>query len=260
LRSTVGVVLHIFHEPVGQDILERLIQLNRPLKLFITSPSELSCKTREMASKVAKDFHFEKVNNRGRDIEPFLNMLHRLDCCDYVIKLHSKDSSTPLKRAWYFEMVEAIIGSSSVFDAIVDAFDRNQWVSMIGPKATWISAQKFMYKNREDVERLQQIVFGKADRLDWGFFAGSMFWYRRSLFSSLQHLWQEAISFKPESGAIDGAPEHAMERFFGYAPRDVHRLVGMVTNTIYGPVIEYDLPPSMTAISRSLSERHELAI
>lgn len=260
MQSNVGVVLHIFHETVGRDILERLIRLHRPLSLFITSPSELSRESRVLAGKVARDFQFEKVHNRGRDIEPFLNTLHRLARCDYIIKLHSKDSSTPLKKAWYLEMVEALIGSPSVFDAIVDAFDRNQWLRMVGPKTTWISAQKFMYENREDVERLQRTIFGKVDKSDWGFFAGSMFWYRRSHFSSLERSWGKAISFDEERGAIDGGPEHAVERFLGYVPRGLHLLVGMITNTVYGPVIEYDIPPATTAISRILAEKHKLEI
>lgn len=260
MNSTVGIALHIFHELVGIDVLKRLVKLDRSVELIITSHKQLSRTTVELAKKVSPGFQFDLVPNRGRDVEPFLNALSRFDACDYVVKLHSKDNSTLLKRAWYLDMVEAIIGSPEIFDAVVNAFDRNSWLRMVGPKDTWISAQKFMYGNREAVEKLQEVVYGKVDRSDWGFFAGTMFWYRRPVFSALRHFWPDAITFKEEIGANDGAPEHAMERFFGYYPSDVHLPVGMVSNTPNGPLIEYDIPPSMVAITRTIADKHKLSI
>ena len=66
------------------------------------------------------------------------------------------------------------------------------------------------------MKRLICELGGDPEQIKPDFFEGTMFWVRPTAFKSLRRL-KTTERFAEESGAVDGALEHAIERVFAVA-------------------------------------------
>ena len=75
-----------------------------------------------------------------------------------------------------------------------------------------------MYGNSANINKLCEFIGLKYDQeIEWGFFAGTMFWFRPAVYETLAEKIRE-INFGREEGKQDGGVEHAIERMFGLIP------------------------------------------
>ncbi len=75
-----------------------------------------------------------------------------------------------------------------------------------------------MYGNQDGVSKLCDLMgFTYEHSREWGFFAGTMFWFRPTTFIKLYEIINK-VSFGKEEGKQDGEIEHAVERIFGLIP------------------------------------------
>ena len=82
------------------------------------------------------------MENRGRDIGPFLTLLERgrLDRYRYICKIHGKKSIDGGRKMytgemWRRRLLFDLIGAPGAANAAIDMFERDPSVGMIGPKS-----------------------------------------------------------------------------------------------------------------------------
>lgn len=217
----IAVVIHVFYT----DILERIIDLLKDsgyhADLLITCPSSLQSEIEELAKCLKEDFRNISVfpmENKGRDILPFIKLGEQISNYDLVCKLHTKksDYSKELNN-WSDYLFSRLIGSREVLERNISYFLDNDKLGILSPG--WFPqypGKKYNWgSNRERVNELIRILnIGKPAPNKITFPAGSMLWFRplslQPIFSN-QEIFDQ---FEEEKGQLDGTLAHAIERMF----------------------------------------------
>lgn len=226
-RGAVGIVVHIFYEETWGDIAGVLKRLDVPFDLIVTTVPGRE----ELIETVRRDFPYaeiEVMENRGRDVRPFLVLLERgrLDRYRYVCKVHGKKSSDGGRKSymgalWRRRLLFDLLAAPGLVGSIVDLFERDPSIGMIGPGAFRLPSKTYPEQlswsvNREAVLEFAEKMGVPRDRFRLDFFGGTMFWARPEALAPLRDL-KLANSFPKEKGLLDGGLEHVAERLFGTA-------------------------------------------
>lgn len=206
-ESKYAVLVHIHYESAWSDVLKALNSIedySPDVYVTVTSLSLAQKLKSELPNAI-----IEFVDNRGRDIRPFLHVFRKIAHLNYVAicKVHGKASiyrndGELLRRS----ALSALLSKASVEKMIAD-----DHIGMLVPSASLVAhSEKNMHSNQVHVEKL-------ADQLGikdwWGDFpAGSMFWFRPASLMPLQKIDGEL--FDVERGMVDGTFAHAIERLF----------------------------------------------
>ncbi len=222
--NPAAIVVHIYYEDAWPDIAEVLKRLTIPYDLIVTTVPGRE----RLAQEIRRDFpeaEIEMVENRGRDVRPFLALLEsgRFDRYRYVCKVHGKKSDDGGRMSymgllWRRRLLFDLLGAPGVAERTVERFEREPAVGMIGSGVFRLPSKTYS----EDLSWGQNrgMVLGFAAkmgvapetfRLD--FFGGTMFWVRPEALRPLRDL-RLASAFPDEQGRHDGALEHAAERLF----------------------------------------------
>lgn len=202
-----AVVAHIFYPDLLEELAAAIERLPAGGALFITAPQSNPALLREIRTRLptAEIFPFA---DHGRDIAPFLGLLDRLVKGGFraVLKLHTKRGQTE-PDAWRYAMIEPLVGAAR---ATLASFERDPHLAMVGPRAFYLSGPKFIGPNGPALQRL----VGEDGEMpgQWGFFAGTMFWFRPSVLAPMLHM---EMRFDGANASNDGLLEHAVERLFG---------------------------------------------
>jgi len=214
----VAIVVHLFYIDIWEEILTYLQQLTISYDLYITVPEGLKEKDIVNIFHAMPNTHLYMVENRGRDVLPFLQILNIIGTHNYkyLCKLHTKKSVTSDSgNAWRKLLYYDLIGSSEIVDTILSTFDKDSSIGIVTGKNLILNAVKFDLGNSDSVKMLAQ----SADIPyvpNYHFPAGTMFWVRTSLFTPLLPLiHSDAFTFEDENGQSDHTLAHALERFFG---------------------------------------------
>ncbi len=223
----VAIVVHIYYEETWADIAGVLKRLAIPFDLIVTTVPERE----RLIETIRRDFphaDIEVMENRGRDVRPFLVLLEtgRLDRYRYVCKVHGKKSSGGGRRSymgavWRRRLLFDLLAAPGLAGSIVDMFERDPSIGMLGPRAFRLPSEAYSEElswsvNRKTVLTLAEKMGVSADRFRLDFFGGTMFWARPEALAPLRKL-KLADSFPQEKGLLDGGLEHATERLFGAA-------------------------------------------
>jgi lipopolysaccharide biosynthesis protein len=164
------------------------------------------------------------VENKGRDIRPFLSVLPLLIERKYqaVLKLHSKKS---LHRGdgdlWRRTLIANLLPKGPDLSQIIGGLTQYPSMGLVAPDGNVLNIQRYIGSNQPWVERL---VAELGESVQWlhqarpWFAAGTMFWFKPHAIQSL--LLCPAVQqdeFETESGQIDGTLAHAIERVLGCA-------------------------------------------
>jgi lipopolysaccharide biosynthesis protein len=163
------------------------------------------------------------MENRGRDIGPFLTLLERgrFDGYRYICKIHGKKSIDGGRKMytgemWRRRLLFDLIGAPGAANAAIDMFERDPLVGMIGPKVFRLPKAGYpedlsWSANRPMTLKIAQRMGIPADKFQLDFFGGTMFWVRPEALKPLRDL-HLAADMPYESGLIDGDLPHALER------------------------------------------------
>lgn len=215
--SNLAVVLHLYYLEVWNDIKDKLVSSfqNNPFDLYVTVCDSIAIPL------IKKDFpnaNVMLVENRGRDILPFIRVMKLIKHLNYeiVCKLHSKRSlyrnDGDLIRN---EILDSLIGNQNKIKKIINLFKIDSKLGIVGPKNYIL---KHTDKNMTFDKELVNLIFHRMN-LNFNyhvFVAGSMFWFRPEAFSSLINSIEDS-DFSAESGLADGTFAHALERSFSFA-------------------------------------------
>src|SRR5271165_6041542 len=225
--NAIGIVVHIYYEDTWEDISGALGSLTVPFDLIVTTVPGRE----RLIGAIRRDFpdaEIEVMENRGRDIRPFLVLLEkgRLDRYRYVCKVHGKKSSDGGRKPymgaiWRRRLLFDLLAAPGLAASIVDMFERDPSVGMVGPRAFRLPSETYSEElswsvNKDRVLQLAQTMGIPPDQFRLDFFGGTMFWVRPEALAPLRKL-KLSKDFPEEQGLLDGGLEHATERLFGAA-------------------------------------------
>ena len=215
----IGVHLHVYYFELVPQILCYLRSLPSPSRLVVTCKPGLRNKLITLKEHFP-DSHIIEVENRGRDIAPWLiDAAPLLAKCDYVLKIHTKATPhAPELAGWRLQLLWSLLGSTDHIRAILDNFESNKNLGLILPE--------YHPKLRNDIKwgnnfMLAKDVFAKIGididqktllQPPLNFPAGSMFWYRTDALDTLLSKKGSIDDFPDEKGQTDGTIMHAIER------------------------------------------------
>lgn len=209
-ENDCAVVLHLHYEELWGDIkgyLDSLADIGFDLYVTVTSSTA--------GVNVAKDYpdaHIELVENRGRDILPFLGILRTIKDMGYVAvcKIHSKRSVYRMDGDRIRdELLDALLGSSAVASEILKRFSNK-------PELGLIAAEKYLIAHTDhNMTFSGESVSTLSTKLELDFSydefaAGSMFWFKPQALELILSI--DESMFEVEDGLADGTLAHGVER------------------------------------------------
>lgn len=221
-RSEIAIVLHLFYLDLLDEFSTLLLKISHPVDLFITVRHDI---TLDQAHQLLSHFplaYILPVQNKGRDILPFFNLLPIVQKFDYPIacKLHTKKS---LHRhdgnQWRNELWYRLLSEGSV-TKITKLFHTNQTIGLVATKTSILDLSRADYyiDNRKWLNKIIQLIDPARPTGDFKFefVSGSMFWFRPSALITLEQLNITEDDFEPELGQVDSTLAHTMERLFAF--------------------------------------------
>ena len=220
--APVAVVAHIYYEDTWPDIAGALRGMTTPFDLIVTTVAGRE----RLVETIRRNYpraEIEIVENRGRDVGPFLVLLERgrLDRYRYVCKIHSKKSmdggrKTYMGDMWRRRLLFDLLGAPGAANAAIDMFERDRSIGMIGSRVFRLPKEGYpedlsWSANRPITLKIAERMGVPADEFQLDFFGGTMFWVRPEALKPLRDL-RLAADMPPESGRIDGDLPHAIER------------------------------------------------
>jgi hypothetical protein len=221
-RIPVAVVVHIYYEDTWPDIAGALRGLTIPFDLIVTTTAG-SERLTETIRQAYPQADIEVVENRGRDVGPFITLLERgrLDRYKYICKIHGKKSidggrKTYMGAMWRRRLLFDLLGAPSAANAAIEMFERDPSIGMIGPRVFRLPKEGYSEDlswsaNRSMTLGIAERMGVPADKFQLDFFGGTMFWVRPEALKPLADLGL-AADMPYESGRIDGDLPHAIER------------------------------------------------
>ena len=225
----VALVAHAYYPELIGEIRACLATLPSTADLIITAPVERLDVAGHELGDVARA-RIVGVENRGRDVAPFLTLLNAGELAPYdaVLKLHTKRSphlrDGDIRRRLLFTK---LAGSRHQTALALKLFE-DPTTGLVGWGRSWRNSPWLWMDNRDRVGQLCAGM-GVEQRLDPAFFEGSMFWVRPAALNRVRSLGLSTEKFEAETGQLDGALHHAVERAFtitaaadGFVARDMH--------------------------------------
>ncbi|MDP8917077.1 MAG: glycoside hydrolase family 99-like domain-containing protein, partial [Pseudomonadota bacterium] len=227
-RADAVVLLHLFYPELTGWFAERLAG-RTDLDLVVTVPDLWSEDRLETVSAAFPGARLLALENRGRDVVPFMTALKLAREAGYEVfcKLHSKRSPhTADGDAWRDRLVSELIGGEAASRAR-SAFAADPRLGLLAAAEARLRLDEpgVMHNNALVMTRLARLLdvrFGD----DTEFPAGAMFWGRTAAFARLAEQTPERLQVEPELGRIDGTVVHGLERLMaaiaqgsGYAVR-----------------------------------------
>jgi len=249
-KNELAIVVHAFYKDVFSELLERFFEIKDvTFKLFVTTPCEQYAEIDQCLKASGLPFYLLAVDNRGRDVLPFLTIMKYVvsENFEYVLKLHTKKS---LHRedgdVWCNDLYSKLTSNDAVcfaFNTLKEHVD----IGIIAPDGHLVPMDYYWGSNAATVEQLASRLGQSMPVIKkLNFSAGTMFYARAA---ALQPLFNLAISdsdFEPESGQIDGTFAHALERCISIS---CHAAGLKVIDTALSEKNEYDKEYTFATVS-----------
>lgn len=210
-----AVVLHVFHADVLGEMLEALGRIGHNFDLFVTTPLDRSHPALASIRAFCPSVDIRVYENRGRDVGPFVSLLSELQGYPVCCKLHTKKGQTGYGDMWLKVCLESLLACPEQVHQLLEAFKTDPRLLLAGPEMMYKSGPALMLGNEKRIlQFLRQLDITTPMPRKWGFFAGTMFWFKPQLMRPLlDRDWY--TDFTKEKGSTDGELEHAFERIFG---------------------------------------------
>jgi lipopolysaccharide biosynthesis protein len=215
----LACALHLYYEDMADELACRIGEF-ADLDIYLTVPKDISYETAEHLVEVFPNAYILEVENRGRDILPFLTISEILQTGNhrFICKLHTKRSAHLADGGVWREELVASLLSPAAHDALREA-EANSSIGILAGKGSLASLAKEEVR-RNSVSRIHSIAAKTGIEVTFSepFVAGSMFWFRPEAMLLFFRL-ACAEDFEPELGQIDGTMAHALERMTIIAAR-----------------------------------------
>ncbi len=215
-ENKLAVVIHAFYLEILEEIITELQGVtNCQIKLFVTTPLDKKQSASSLLQASDLDYHLLAVENRGRDVLPFLKIMKSVieEGFEYFVKVHTKRSKHREDGdKWRSDLYSKLITPLAI-DNAMNIFKDQDKVGIIGPEGHIVPMNFYWGSNAENVEKLCYRMGIKLDDIrDLNFVAGTMFFARIDALKPLMSLGLTDDDFDLENGQVDGTVAHAIER------------------------------------------------
>lgn len=216
----VVVHLHLFYEDLLQEMLQSLKAIDFQFDLMVSTRSDLMEKTENALRHLenARNIVVREVENRGRNIYPFLYLLGDVHAkYDYVLHIHTKKSAynKGATNGWRPYLLAQLLGDPQRVRKIITLLERGYGI--VYPQTHWqLPYWAHTWLANEGIAKMASAKIGIRD-LPTGYFdypVGAMFWARTDALRSLFEANFSREDFPEEQGQTDGTLAHALERLF----------------------------------------------
>lgn len=222
--KTLAVHLHLYYLNQLDEVLAKLSNLqNIDYDLFVTM-TQNAPEAEGRIRQFKPDVQIWTLENRGYDIGPFIEFLHRinLDNYKYVLKLHTKGkyskNYTHLNNMrfdnalWGKVLWDALLATPQRVKNDLNVLDSSR-IGMLSSKYC-INKECRNYKKLLPQINLTLKIMGLSEVTQPEFVAGSMFYAKSELLKPLLKL--SINDFEPTDGKIkEGTLAHVVERVLG---------------------------------------------
>jgi lipopolysaccharide biosynthesis protein len=215
----VCAVVHVYYPELLPEIVKYLSNCRELRHVILTYDNSLSREVIQFALEPlevrAITFELLPVNNKGRDVAPFLYVVDKaLETeCKVFIKLHTKKSPHLIGREgemWRQRLLSGLLPNSESCSAIISEIANDRHFGFATP-ANCAAGRESWGRNRRTVRQVLKPLGIKPTR-DLIFPAGNMFWFSRSLLARIAQLQVDINDFPEENGQLDATLAHAIER------------------------------------------------
>ncbi|MEW9625027.1 glycoside hydrolase family 99-like domain-containing protein [Rhodanobacter geophilus] len=237
-------VIHAWYPEVLGELLDALRASTLDWRLVVTTAPECAAAVRSVLDSSGLAHELVVIENRGRDILPFLHVAdHLLDeGVDAVLKLHTKRSTHRADgKDWRQELVTRLLAPERA-PRLAAAFDTDPSLGMIAAEGHIQPLGHYLGANRETLDYLAVRIGMDAPCDSDEFVAGSMLWVRLAALRPLLDAQLEIQAFESEHGQIDGTLAHAVERLFASTARHAGFHVADAATLCGEPQVRRDYP------------------
>lgn len=218
---TIAIVIHAYYQKQLNYLIDKVQavltgSIDVDVDVYVTIPENRFCELQKMVLREMPLAKIYMVDNRGFDILPLATLADYLQKYDWVLKLHTKDISSTEKNIWFHSSVDSLIGTERIFLDTVNWIRSHSELVMVGAMPYFVSSSRLMLGNRANIDLLAQ-EWGVRLKDDWGFFAGSFYWFKPSVFAPYLKTIEKNQHWFDSRYRRDGSMSHAFERLISMA-------------------------------------------
>lgn len=219
----IVAICHCHHPELVPELAHTLRKLPGTATLHLSSSRRAVLdRWTQLRSPPKLETVLHEVENRGRDVRPFVEIARALPLRPetLVLKIHGKQSSYSAQgESWRRDLLSGLLPFRSTPGRVASRFRENPRLGLLGAPRSFLSHPVYWGRNRDTINSIMAEICGAVpEEGDLGFFAGSMFWIRGALLLELlPHI--DLDRFEPEPLPQDGSYAHALERVIPMAAR-----------------------------------------
>lgn len=218
----IAIQVHLYYLDTIDEIFREINKIPYKFDCYITTNTIK--KKSIIEEKIIKYCHSDKfevdvVENRGRDVAPFLiQMGNKISKYEYICHIHSKKTATNnYGEGWRSYLYHHLFGSRENIEQILNSFENNKRLGIIFPETyPLVEPQAHWGDNELDCKVLLQKM-GLNDELnkELVFPVGNMFWARTSAIKRIFEMNLQIRDFPIEKGQTNLTLGHQIERLWG---------------------------------------------
>ncbi|MDR3429435.1 rhamnan synthesis F family protein [Silvimonas sp.] len=218
-KASVAVVLHLFYPELAAGIAEYLerIPVDVDLYISITNYAHLDEIVAAFRRRV-NSIYVYVVENRGRDVRPFLLLLKNANLLQYtaVLKIHGKKSKYSERGdEWRDALLSGLLpqGKNNNLGRMLRRFEKDPTLGIAAPRSSYLSNENYWGANKSRIFEYGGRLGLTPDQIELFFVGGTMFWFSPRALLPLVNIIRDE-DFESENGQQDGTLAHATERLF----------------------------------------------
>ena len=224
-KSKIAVQIHLFYDDLIKDIIKRTNNIPIKFDLYVTITSSGIYKKLEkyiISFSKANYFEIMIVENKGRDILPFLNQIKtKYRFYKYLCHIHTKRSLTEPKIGilWRNYLFDNLLGDINIVSEIIYDFDNNEKLGFLFPETYYGIIIQF-YRLTKGTKKWMDFLASKlfknyrVGKL-CDFPAGNMFWAKLEAISQI-FIYNFTDYFPEEGDQTNETIMHGIERIWLY--------------------------------------------
>ena len=230
-KCKIAIQVHLFYEELIKDIINKTnnIPVKFDLYISIVFPGNHD-NLINYIKNFSKANHFELliVENKGRDVLPFLNQMKtKFKLYKYLCHLHTKKTKKVprIGYLWRNYLFNNLLGNPNIISQILYDFENNNKLGFIFPE-TFYGIIKYFYNVKKENKKWMEFLASKlfhnckiGEQINYP--AGNMFWSKiAAIFQVFTYDLNEY--FPKEKNQTDDTIMHGIERIWLYLVKYNH--------------------------------------
>lgn len=236
-------VVHAWYVDELDEIVTRLRSHGLDWRIVITSEPEQAQQVRARLEALGVAAEVEALDNRGRDVLPFLRVTERLlsEGVAVVLKLQTKRSAQDPGSQAHGELLNSLAASDRAL-RIMEAFAARPHLGLVVPEGVPQPRDHFWDAHEVNIRSLCVRLGLSQPSQGSELIAEGMFWIRLTALRPLLDAHMEPWEFAPENGRVGCVTAHALERLFGLATAEAGFAAETAATACGMPASTMDLP------------------